>query len=763
MSVLTINISFNGKKNEITCQSDELIETPLKDFVKAERKKFEDFVFYYKGVLIENYKQKLYELFRIEKETKIFNIFAIHLLENDNAISSGETQEETKGETKAETKEETKAETSEETKEEKKAEIKDEQKEFYYDIVCPECQTSAIIDINSDNEYLSFQILNCENFHNLKNKNYDIYQDLDLDRIPVKCNICSTHLTPPENKLLYCTCGNNVCNECDINHTEPGHTKIEFKDKNYICLIHQQSFNSYCIDCNANFCEKCQELHKEHKIYKYEEIEPDKDVLLQWKQNIQKQKTKLKNYVDSTRKLFDEMINTVESYFNSFIRIENTLVNRYDAGFKNFQLLRNLVNTNIFDNNIYSTLEKYIKNNMDPINRFNFLYKNYNQISGIKANKKNVDEQNSDGNNEITINYDLKGQNKLNRYVKILDEIFVKNNSEKLSVLVNKVKQKELKAYYHNINDDEKLEVVLKEQKDKKCVTDMSYMINNIKTVTSVNFNKWTTQNITSMEALFQLSPFEKIPEKIFEAPMPNLTNIRALFCKCVKIKDIPDLKNIFCKNNKLQNISMIFNGCKNLTVINGNNWYANNLVDISYAFNRCENLSEIHLGNIATNNVKSLCGVFNCCKKLIKLPSVVSKWNTQNAEDISIMFQECNMLKSIDIKNYNTSKVKDMNGVFSLCKELKSVNGIKSWNMNEVKEMIGMFNGCESLEKLEFGKYNLNNVTNASGMFYNCKKLQTIKGAENWRFNQTTKLDNIFDQSGFNKRQDMFDNWKKK
>ena len=53
-----------------------------------------------------------------------------------------------------------------------KTEVKTEEKKkikYYYDIICPECKTTAIIDINDDNEkHCDFNILNCKNFHFLK-------------------------------------------------------------------------------------------------------------------------------------------------------------------------------------------------------------------------------------------------------------------------------------------------------------------------------------------------------------------------------------------------------------------------------------------------------------------------------------------------------------------------------------------------------------------------------------------------------------------
>ena len=67
------------------------------------------------------------------------------------------------------------------------------------------------------------------------------------------------------------------------------------------------------------------------------------------------------------------------------------------------------------------------------------------------------------------------------------------------------------------------------------------------------------------------MCPIQNIPSIISKLSFPNLTNVRAMFCKCLNIKSIPDLCNIFNKTNKITDISMLFNDCINLKIlING-------------------------------------------------------------------------------------------------------------------------------------------------------------------------------------------------
>lgn len=728
----------------------------------------QDFAFYYKSSLIKDseYKIRINDSIFGESKSKKFVIFATHL-----------RLEESK-EKKTEEKNTIIIEEKKEAKEVKKEEKEEKKKEFYYDIVCPECKTSAIIDINKDMNELGLKILNCENFHNLNYKAYDIYEELDLDRIPLFCDICSTFLTPPENKLYYCACGNKLCSECEKNHNdeslnENGHFKIEYKEKNYFCFKHgkPEKFNSYCIDCNANICEKCEKSHpsESHEIHKFSDIKPTNDDIEKWKGKYEQHQKKLTKFISSIKETFNNMVNTVESNLNSYILIEKTLIKRYKDGFENFQLLRNLTNENIFTNSLFDKLEKYSDEKMIVKKKLEYLNKLYEQIIELKKGEETLSSGgDSDGKISIGIVYKIEEKNPINRYVKLFDEVFIKNNSEKISVTINGkvLPENKLKAYYNNVEKKEKLEVNIKEK--GKSITDLSYMLNNCKNVASVNFKNWDNSKVTSMEAMFQLTNLNKIPEELFRSQNPNLTNIKAMFCKCVNITGIPDLNKLFYTDNNIKDISMLFNGCKKLTIINGKSWNANNLTDMSYVFNRCEALKEIHLGkDISANKVKSLCGLFNGCTNLEKIPSTVERWNIQNVEDISIMFQGCNKIKKISIGNYNVSNVKDMSGLFSKCSNLTSVNSFKNWVPEKVKEMVGMFNECKKLNTIEVGKWNLTKVSNASGMFYKCESLKNLKNGDYlFRFNDKnnkTYTENIFDQSGIEDKQKIKDAWESK
>ena len=55
-------------------------------------------------------------------------------------------------------------------------------KQYYLDVVCPRCDTTAIIDKVQDKNSLLLNVLNCGNFHYLKNMHYDAFDDFVFDK-----------------------------------------------------------------------------------------------------------------------------------------------------------------------------------------------------------------------------------------------------------------------------------------------------------------------------------------------------------------------------------------------------------------------------------------------------------------------------------------------------------------------------------------------------------------------------------------------------
>ena len=133
---------------------------------------------------------------------------------------------------------------------------------------------------------------------------------------------------------------------------------------------------------------------------------------------------------------------------------------------------------------MFDELEKYSNEKMIVKKKLEFLNQMHEKIIGLKKGEETLSSGgDSDGKNSIGIVYKIEEKNPINRYVKLFDEVFIKNNSEKISVSINGkvLPENKLKAYYNNVEKKEKLEVIIKEKEKGKCITDLSYMINNCK------------------------------------------------------------------------------------------------------------------------------------------------------------------------------------------------------------------------------------------------------------------------------------------
>ena len=102
-------------------------------------------------------------------------------------------------------------------------------------------------------------------------------------------------------------------------------------------------------------------------------------------------------------------------------------------------------------------------------------------------------------------------------------------------------------------------------------------------------------------------------------------------------------------------------------------------------------------------------------------------KFNRNDINDMSCMFNGCSSLKEINLNNFNTDNVTNMSNMFKGCSSLKEIN-LNNFNTDNVTDMSGMFNGCSSLIELNLNNFNTKKVTNMNSMFSFCSSLKNQK-----------------------------------
>jgi len=564
-----------------------------------------------------------------------------------------------------------------------------------------------------------------------------------------------------------------MCPHCfKKEHHENGHYKVEVENRNYKCLNHDKNFTSYCLDCNMNICDTCISHHPEpeHEVLKFHNLKPKGEYIKEIENEIESQKIILKNFYDNSKKILDD----IHNYLNKYILIEKTFLNRYKSNIFNFQLLQNIRNRSLFyDNIIFQDLKDISNDKKDLKIKLDSLIKVFGKMKNIyiKEEKETPIQQNNENKNKLTIEYQIKDPNIINRKVKIFDSVFVEKNKNKCEIEIKykekdeykTSKDKELREYFDNKTNSEKLTIFLTEN---QVITDMSYMFNNCKNFSSVNFSKWSGANITNIESMFQLTNINEIPKSLSNLMTTKLTNMRGLFCKCTHLetKNQEKLKFGNSSTQNVKDMSLLFNGCRKLKQIELKGLEVKNVEDMSYMFSRCTELKEVQLGKWNTGKLQNVCGMFNKCEKLSSL-SGISNWSMENVTDISIIFQFCESLDKLpDISKWNLNKVKDISGAFSGCTKLKNLPAkyFNKWQSGSITSMCGLFNECNSLTSFPDMSYlNTNNVTDMSGLFCGCSSMtQLPPNMDKWNISKVVDMSYMFDGCSELKNINSINNW---
>lgn len=145
----------------------------------------------------------------------------------------------------------------------------------------------------------------------------------------------------------------------------------------------------------------------------------------------------------------------------------------------------------------------------------------------------------------------------------------------------------------------------------------------------------------------------------------------------------------------------------------------------------------------------------FDGCSFLTKIEGIANL-NTEEVTDMSDMFYECAMLKSIDLSKFNTTKVKTMKNMFygfgsyvDVSKPFNTVYptlDLSHFNTSSVLDMEGMFANCSLIKKLDVSCFNTSNVTSMRAMFGGCTNLSELN-LEGFSTTATTDMAYMFDQ----------------
>ncbi|WP_459576894.1 BspA family leucine-rich repeat surface protein [Companilactobacillus alimentarius] len=148
-------------------------------------------------------------------------------------------------------------------------------------------------------------------------------------------------------------------------------------------------------------------------------------------------------------------------------------------------------------------------------------------------------------------------------------------------------------------------------------------------------------------------------------------------------ISGITEIKNGERLNtSNVTNMSHMFDGLGNLTVLDVSTWDISHVSNMSYMFSDT-GLSLIDVSTWDTGNVLNMRHMFSADNTTSNLQQLdVSNWNVSNVSDMSAMFMKDQQLKVLDISNWDVHKVIKMNDMFSGASGLRKLDFSK-WQSN--------------------------------------------------------------------------------
>ena len=226
---------------------------------------------------------------------------------------------------------------------------------------CDQCsEIPKIISTNIEKQSL---LIKCKN-HGQKEislKDY-IINCLKYNPNNWKCTD-SEHVQNSSKEIFkYCQCGLVFCENCYNLHqiknekNAQQHSKFIDSDKYFLqCknLNHfGQKYSGYCYECDENFCEQCQNTHKNHSKVKNSSMEIDK------------------GQIDKIRNLNREYRSLI-NYYESLIRLNNLIIYSYEKNRGNYYNLYNInrIIANIKRKNIISSLKDDDNKNYENFNQ----------------------------------------------------------------------------------------------------------------------------------------------------------------------------------------------------------------------------------------------------------------------------------------------------------------------------------------------------------------------------------------------------------
>ena len=210
-------------------------------------------------------------------------------------------------------------------------------------------------------------------------------------------------------------------------------------------------------------------------------------------------------------------------------------------------------------------------------------------------------------------------------------------------------------------------------------VTNMPVMFMNCSSLTTLNLNSFNTSKVSHMEEMFDgCSSLTSLNLDNWNlSSITDITNIGGMFSDTASL-------NLSTKNWVIPvNFNNVFDRTcdgSNIKKIDVTGWDLSATKSLYGLFGDAQKLEQIiGLETWDTSNIENMSGMFQNCKNLKNLD--VSNFDTSNVTDMGVMFHICNSLTYLDLSSFDTSNVTNMGYIFSGTINLNTLILGPDWN----------------------------------------------------------------------------------
>ena len=143
---------------------------------------------------------------------------------------------------------------------------------------------------------------------------------------------------------------------------------------------------------------------------------------------------------------------------------------------------------------------------------------------------------------------------------------------------------------------------------------------------------------------------------------------------------------------------------------------------------------------------------MFYSCSSLKSLPDI-SKWNTENINNLNSIFENCSLLNFIPISKWKLNDEIKINNIFKGCNSLLIIPDISKWKINNIKCInISSFNSTSITLK----EVKSNSLSTENNKDYSYEDYSSLKNNDNTNLseninsidfsNNTEDLDDYYD-----------------